>query len=110
MQSCCKQSRKLPVEVWVPLLLEVGYRCPMPMDDCGEGWGKSSLEFHHIKPWATCQSHNPQDMIAVCPACHSRMDSGNIDSSVVHSLKKSLSSPHLHLDSHNGQVGFGKYS
>jgi hypothetical protein len=86
--SCCKRSY-LPNEVRMPLLLEVGFRCPIPVPDCA-GFNKTILEFHHIEPWAYCHQHDPNKMIAICPTCHSRLDRGEIDRDIILKIKQEL--------------------
>lgn len=86
--SCCKRSY-LPNEVRIPLLLEVGFRCPIPFPDCA-GFNKTVLEFHHIEPWALCHQHDPNKMIAICPTCHSRLERGEIDRNIILKIKRDL--------------------
>lgn len=86
--SCCRRS-SLPNEVRIPLLLEVGLRCPIPLPDCA-GFNKTVLEFHHIEPWARCYQHDPNKMIAICPTCHSRLDRGEFDKNIILNIKRDL--------------------
>lgn len=92
----CKDLRSaIPAEIRAELLLEVGFRCPIPPPDC-DGWGKTVLEFHHIEPWSRARVHEPQRMIAVCPTCHYRFDR-EIDPEFVVDLKRYLNEEPVRL-------------
>jgi len=53
--------------------MEAGHRCAIPT--C-----KSvPVELAHIVPWSEVQEHTFENLIALCPTCHSRYDQGDID-------------------------------
>jgi len=37
------------------------------------------VEVAHIVPWTRCKTHTFDNLIALCPTCHTRYDSGEID-------------------------------
>jgi 5-methylcytosine-specific restriction endonuclease McrA len=37
------------------------------------------VELAHIIPWARCKVHTFENLIALCPTCHTRYDHGEID-------------------------------
>lgn len=43
--------------------------------DCGAPF----LQYHHIIPWHEEHHNRPEDMVAVCPTCHTRFDIMNRD-------------------------------
>ena len=55
---------------------EVHFGCPRRNPD-GSGCGSPILTFHHFDPpWAGNYIHNPDGMIALCPAHHKQADGG----------------------------------
>jgi len=50
------------------VLVEAGHRCAIPT--CKH----PTTEIAHIVPWAQCQSHEFDNLIALCPNCHTRFD------------------------------------
>lgn len=55
------------------VLMESGHRCAIPT--CSY----PTVEIHHIVPWEKCKEHTYDNLIALCPNCHSRADRGEID-------------------------------
>jgi HNH endonuclease len=55
------------------VLVEAGHRCSIPACRYIE------VDVHHIVPWAQCQAHEYDNLIALCPNCHRRADRGEID-------------------------------
>jgi len=51
-------------------LVEAGHRCAIPT--CQH----PAYEVAHIIPWAQCQAHEFENLIALCPNCHTRYDTG----------------------------------
>ncbi len=49
---------------------------------------------HHIVPWATCQAHEYENLIALCPNCHRRADRGEIDRKALRIYKFNLRTAH----------------
>jgi hypothetical protein len=64
---------EIPAEIRRQVLVEAGHRCAIPQ--CGHG----QVDVHHIIPWEKCREHSPENLIALCPNCHRRADSGEID-------------------------------
>jgi hypothetical protein len=52
------------------------------------------VEIHHIIPWETCRSHKYENLIALCPNCHSRADAGKIDRKALRLYKLNLRFAH----------------
>lgn len=63
----------IPAELRRRVLVEAGHRCAIPTCRYIE------VEVHHIIPWAQCQTHEYDNLIALCPNCHRRADRGEID-------------------------------
>lgn len=63
----------IPAEIKRRVLVEAGHRCAIPT--CRH----IDVEIHHIIPWETCRTHEYENLIALCPNCHIRADSGKID-------------------------------
>lgn len=59
---------EIPAEIERQILLECGHRCAV----CGEAF---PLEKAHIVPWHRSKEHKLEDLICLCPNCHSRADS-----------------------------------
>lgn len=53
--------------------LEAGHRCAIPT--CR----MATIEIAHIEPWSKVQEHKFENLIALCPNCHTRFDNGEID-------------------------------
>ncbi|MCC4318673.1 HNH endonuclease signature motif containing protein [Streptomyces malaysiensis] len=63
----------VPRQLVRDLLVEAGHRCAIPT--CRA----TILELAHIIPWAKTRAHDFDNMIALCPNCHTRFDKGEID-------------------------------
>jgi hypothetical protein len=63
----------IPAELRRRVLVEAGHRCAIPTCRYIE------VDVHHIVPWAQCQAHEYDNLIALCPNCHRRADAGDID-------------------------------
>src|ERR1700733_7467071 len=66
-------GRPIPAEVRRRVLVEAGHRCAIPTCRYIE------VDIHHIIPWAKCEAHEYDNLIALCPNCHRRADAGEID-------------------------------
>lgn len=55
------------------LLVEAGHRCAIPT--CRQ----TPVELAHIIPWEKVNEHSFDNLIALCPTCHTRYDKGEID-------------------------------
>lgn len=75
----------IPAEIRRAVLVEAGHRCAIPT--CKH----PTVDVHHIVPWETRQSHDFDNLIALCPNCHSRADSGEIDRKALRLYKSRLS-------------------
>lgn len=63
----------IPAEIRRRVLVEAGHRCAIPT--CRH----IEVDLHHIIPWAQCQAHQYDNLIALCPNCHRRADRAEID-------------------------------
>jgi hypothetical protein len=63
----------IPADIRRRVLVEAGHRCAIPTCRYIE------IDLHHIIPWANCQAHDYDNLIALCPNCHRRADRGEID-------------------------------
>ncbi|MBD1844133.1 HNH endonuclease [Cyanobacteria bacterium FACHB-63] len=52
---------------------------------------QTPVELAHIIPWAKCQKHEFENLIALCPTCPTRFDRGDIDKKSIEMYKQSLS-------------------
>jgi hypothetical protein len=73
--------RRLEREV----LIEAGHRCAIPA--CRQ----TPVEIAHIIPWATVKMHSFENLIALCPTCHTRYDGKEIDRKSMLQYKANLS-------------------
>jgi hypothetical protein len=63
----------IPKSLEREILIEAGHRCAIPV--CKQ----TPVELAHIEPWAKVQEHTFENLIALCPTCHTRYDNGKID-------------------------------
>jgi hypothetical protein len=75
---------KIPTELKRRVLLESGYRCAIPT--CRF----PITENAHIISWAKTKEHSYENLIALCPNCHTLYDSGRIDKKALVAYKKKL--------------------
>src|SRR5215208_5363340 len=78
----------IPAEIRRRVLVEAGHRCAIPT--CRE----IEVEVHHIIPWSECKAHEYDNLIALCPTCHSRVTKGKIDRKSVRLYKLNLRFAH----------------
>lgn len=78
----------IPTELRRRVLVEAGHRCAIPT--CRH----IEVEVHHIVPWSSCQKHEYDNLIALCPNCHARADRGDIDKKSLHLYKLNLRFAH----------------
>ncbi|MFF2042982.1 HNH endonuclease [Kitasatospora sp. NPDC058170] len=69
------------------LLVEAGHRCAIPT--CRA----DLVELAHIRPWAEVRCHEFDNMIVLCPNCHTRFDRGDIDRMAMREYKRLLGRP-----------------
>jgi hypothetical protein len=62
------QRDTIPAEVVRAVLVEAGHRCAIPT--CRA----TTTEIAHIVPWAQSQDNSFENLIALCPNCHTRFD------------------------------------
>lgn len=58
----------IPAEVKRAVLVEAGHRCAIPT--CRA----TTTEIAHIVPWAESKNNSFENLIALCPNCHTRFD------------------------------------
>ena len=58
----------IPAELRRRVFVEAGHRCAIPT--CRH----IDIVIHHIIPWAKVNEHVYENLIALCPNCHSRAD------------------------------------
>ena len=82
------QRLPVPAEIRRRVLVEAGHRCAIPTCRYIEA------DVHHIIPWEQCQSHEYENLIALCPNCHRRADNGEIDRKSLRLYKANLRFAH----------------
>lgn len=75
----------LPAELKRRVLVESGHRCAIPT--CKQ----PTIEIAHIEPYEKVLKHEFPNLIALCPNCHTRYDSGQIDRKSILQYKANLS-------------------
>ena len=85
-QNSQKQMQRdsIPVPVKRAVLVESGHRCAIPT--CRA----TTTEIAHIVPWAESQDNSFENLIALCPNCHTRFDQ-----------KKEIDRPAIKMYKHN---------
>jgi hypothetical protein len=78
----------IPADLCRKVLVEAGHRCAIPTCRYIE------VEVHHIIPWAECNDHKYENLIALCPNCHQRADRGAIDRKSLRIYKANLRFAH----------------
>ena len=58
---------RIPAEIEREVLVECGHRCAV----CGT---PSPLELAHIIPWCKSREHKAENLICLCPTCHTLAD------------------------------------
>jgi hypothetical protein len=74
----------IPADLERAVLIECGHRCAIPT--CRQ----VPVELAHIIPWAKCKTHTFDNLIALCPTCHTRYDKGEIDRKSMQTYKLNL--------------------
>ena len=75
----------IPRQLEREVLLEAGHRCAIPT--CRQ----TPVEIAHITPYSSTKEHKFENLIALCPMCHTRYDSGDIDHKSMLHYKANLS-------------------
>lgn len=78
----------IPVDLRRRVLVEAGHRCSIPT--CRH----IDVDIHHIIPWESCKEHCYENLIALCPNCHRRAGSGQIDRKSLRIYKANLRFTH----------------
>lgn len=78
------QRPPIPTALKRQVLVESGHRCAIPT--CRQ----TPVELAHIVPWATCKEHAFDNLIALCPTCHTRFDRGDMDRKAMFNYKHNL--------------------
>ena len=78
----------IPADIRRRILVEAGHRCAIPT--CRH----IEVEVHHIIPWSKCREHKYDNLIALCPNCHTRADRGDIDRKSLRLYKSNLRFAH----------------
>ena len=74
----------IPTETKRRILIESGYRCAIPT--CRF----PITENAHIISWTESKDHSYENLIALCPNCHTLYDSGKITKEAIIAYKKKL--------------------
>jgi hypothetical protein len=74
----------IPAELERRILIEAGHRCAIPA--CRH----PTIEIAHIEPWRKVKEHRFENLIALCPNCHTRYDKGEIDRKSLRIYKQNL--------------------
>ena len=74
----------IPTEIKRRVLIESGYRCAIPT--CRF----PVTENAHITSWAETKDHSYENLITLCPNCHTLYDTGKISKEAIIVYKKKL--------------------
>jgi hypothetical protein len=75
----------IPMEIQRAVLVEAGYRCAIPT--CRY----PTTEIAHIVPYARTKDNSFENLIALCPNCHTRYDKGQMgDAKAMRIYKQNL--------------------
>jgi len=74
----------IPAEIKRAVLLEAGHRCAIPT--CRF----PTAEIAHIVPFKEAQDNRFENLIALCPNCHTRYDGDEIDRKSMQAYKRNL--------------------
>ena len=74
----------IPAELKRRILVEAGHRCAIPT--CRH----QTTEIAHIRAFSEVREHRYENLIALCPNCHTRYDKGEIDRKAMLIYKRKL--------------------
>jgi len=74
----------IPSDLERAVLVECGHRCAIPT--CRQ----PSVEIAHITPWSKVKNHKFENLIGLCPNCHTRFDKHEIDRKAMQIYKLNL--------------------
>lgn len=80
----------MPVAMKRRVLMEVGHRCAIPT--CRT----VPVELALTVPYADVKKHTFENLIALCPTCHTRCDRGDIDRLSMHGARRTWRWSHGH--------------
>jgi len=75
----------IPAKIRRAVLVEAGHRCAI--HTCKQ----TPIEVHHIIPYSICKKHELENLITLCPNCHTRVHNGEIDRKSLRIYKDLLS-------------------
>lgn len=78
------EREHIPIELKRKILVEAGHRCAIPT--CRF----PTTEIAHIEPYEKVKEHKYENLIALCPNCHTRADKGEIDKKSLITYKRIL--------------------
>ena len=81
-------DRPIPAKLKRRVLCEAGHRCAI--HTCRQ----INVHIHHIIPWSKCKEHKYENLIALCPNCHTLADRGDIDRKSLRIYKANLRYAH----------------
>ncbi len=79
-----EQRPAISAELKRRILVEAGHRCAI--STCRY----PTTEIAHIEPWEKVKEHGYENLIALCPNCHTRADKGKIDRKSLYIYKRIL--------------------
>jgi hypothetical protein len=79
-----EQRPAIPTALKRKIYVESGHRCAIPT--CRQ----TPVELAHIVAWSKCREHTFDNLIALCPTCHTRFDRGDIDLNSMRNYKHNL--------------------
>ena len=74
----------IPAKLKRDVLVEAGHRCAIPTCKA------TTTEIAYIVPWETVREHTFENLIALCPNCHTRFDRGEVDRRSMQQYKANL--------------------
>ncbi|MBJ7903813.1 HNH endonuclease [Streptomyces sp. DSM 110735] len=91
----------IPSELDRRVRVEAGHRCAVPV------FRVPVIEIAHIRPWSKVKRHEFENLIALCPNCHTLFDKGHIDHKSMLQYKANLNpfSPYA-LAAHPDYIDF----
>jgi hypothetical protein len=79
-----EERPNIPRRLRRAVLVEAGHRCAIPT--CRA----TTTEIAHAVPWSEVREHTFDNLIVLCPNCHSRYDKGEIDRQSMLMYKRNL--------------------
>lgn len=88
----------IPISIKRKVLIEAGHRCAIPT--CRA----TTTEIAHIVAYSVVKEHRFENLIALCPNCHTRYDKGEIDKAAMLKYKSQLNGINLNPLINPGQA------